>query len=232
MFGIDDALLIGGITSLASGLLSAGGQAQANRTNVELADKQMRFQERMSSTSYQRGVKDMRAAGINPMLAYAQGGASSPVGAMAHVEDVVGPAVGSARQGFQMVQEMKRLKADTRLTANLADKSEAEKQIANENWRAIRARNNSELYMGPGDREMSHQTDADIVSTRSSARAAAAGAAIQEAEAPAAKLRGTKGYAVTQDVLRAILGGAGMVGGGAGLYAAKRLSQMPVRRGR
>lgn len=45
------------------------------------ARQQQDFQERMSNTSYQRAVEDMKKAGINPMFAITQGGASSPGGA-------------------------------------------------------------------------------------------------------------------------------------------------------
>lgn len=53
-----------------------------NMFAAEQAQNQMEFQERMSSTAHQREVKDLLAAGLNPILS-ANNGASSPSGASA-----------------------------------------------------------------------------------------------------------------------------------------------------
>lgn len=55
----------------------------AMQFEADQAAQNRRWQEEMSNTAYQRAVKDLQAAGLNPMLAYTQGGAATTSGAMA-----------------------------------------------------------------------------------------------------------------------------------------------------
>lgn len=74
---------LGGDPVGAEQVYNAEQAALTRDFNAEEAAKNRDFQERMSNTSYQRAFADLRAAGLNPYLAYGQGGASSPNGSVA-----------------------------------------------------------------------------------------------------------------------------------------------------
>lgn len=59
-------------------IFNASQSEIARQFSASEAKKARDFEERMSSTAYQRAVSDMKLAGINPVLAYMQGGASTP----------------------------------------------------------------------------------------------------------------------------------------------------------
>lgn len=65
------------------------GSALSSAANVAMAERQMRFQRKMSGTAHQREVRDLKRAGLNPILSAIKGGpgAVTPQGAMARVED-------------------------------------------------------------------------------------------------------------------------------------------------
>ncbi len=84
------------VPAIIAGGASLIGGIFGNRSRGKEAKKDRKFQERMSNTQWQRGIADMEAAGLNPALAYSQGGASSPSGAMAQQSDVVTDGVNSA----------------------------------------------------------------------------------------------------------------------------------------
>ena len=96
------------------------GGRKRNEAQTRLARQQMAFQERMSSTAYQRAMADMRKAGLNPILAGKLGGASTPGGAMPNLGDPISQGVTS---GMEAMKGM----SDADLKNTQADLTEVEK---------------------------------------------------------------------------------------------------------
>lgn len=110
-FGIITGSVLGGIADLLSG-------ERANRANERNVERQIEFQDMMSRTQYQRAVVDMKAAGLNPMLAYSQGGNASPSGAAAVNQPTnVGQTISNAIQGRIAGAQVKQMEAQAAKTA-------------------------------------------------------------------------------------------------------------------
>lgn len=178
--------ILGGLA--LGGLQLLGGNA-ANRTNMAIANAQMAFQdesqqksmdfaERMSNTSYQRGMADMRAAGLNPILAYGQGGATAPTvgvqaGASTRVDNVLGSAASSAFQGAQAITQLEQMAAQveqTREATNLlrADQYYRAAQTVSEHDRPqlLQAQSELERLRGDTERERPGQVRAQTATER------------------------------------------------------------------
>lgn len=98
-----------------TGGAALGGNLLSSAFGLYAANKQMGFQERMSNTSHQREVQDLRKAGLNPILSARLGGSSTPPGSAAPTPDFAS----SARSALEAAQVKSAIKLQDSQARNL-----------------------------------------------------------------------------------------------------------------
>jgi len=128
--GFDLGGFAGGVLG---GLGSYFGQREANKANIKMNREQMAFQKSMSNSAHFREVRDLRNAGLNPILSATGGsGASTPQGSQARVENEIGPAIATALEAKRLSADLNKIDAET---SNI----QANTQVANTQNKLISA---------------------------------------------------------------------------------------------
>jgi len=120
--------VLGSVAStVAGGLIGKSGQDDANKQSAKMAREQMAFEERMSNTAMRRRVVDLKAAGLNPMLAgINQQGASTPAGAKSTYENSNLPLSEGVSGIMPKIMQVENLQANTAKQAAEAEQSKTQ----------------------------------------------------------------------------------------------------------
>jgi hypothetical protein len=162
-------------------------QKQHDYNSAE-ARRQMDFQQAMRATQYQTTIADLKAAGLNPMLAYAQGGAgnltgaagqgsaaagaaasgAAAAGAQAQMGNPLGASANSAKEMALAVQQYANMVNQNTLLEEQAEKTQADRFLSLDQAAYTRAQTARELEQMPGYSKFGKLRDAQIQQLQSS----------------------------------------------------------------
>jgi hypothetical protein len=128
------------LDGLVGGVLGLIGQNQTNQKNWDIAQANNEWSAQQYATRYQTTVKDLEAAGLNPMLAYGQGAGTAPTAsAVAPMQNALGAAVegynktkATSAQAALQTEQLKQVESQTQLNSAQAAKAQEEAKVASE----------------------------------------------------------------------------------------------------
>lgn len=116
--------LIGAGGSILSGVIGSSGASDQNAANRSMTNKKMVWDLKVANSAHQRQVRDLRAAGLNPLLSVNRG-APSPSAAVI-------PAENTAKAGIEAANNTRLVSAQVKSMLEQAKKTEAETKLTKE----------------------------------------------------------------------------------------------------
>lgn len=138
--------------ALASIIGDIGGTMLQGNFNAREAEKNRNFQANMSNTARQRDVADLKAAGLNPVLAAGYGG-TAPSGSTASISapslgSTYNSARGVSQQGALIKAQIEQAKSASALNLSTARKAAADTILTNQNSRRAAVEADAAEFLG------------------------------------------------------------------------------------
>jgi hypothetical protein len=112
-----------------SAILDFAGGMLKNQSAKSEAKRNRSFQADMSNTSYQRGMADMKKAGLNPILAGKLGGASTPSGGQANIGNMFENAAQKLQTSALTKANVERAQAEAASAKELAEQKQLDTEF-------------------------------------------------------------------------------------------------------